>query len=463
MNEFCNRRNPILPLEHHVPDSEAHVMPNGKLYIYGSYDDREDVYCSEKYHVVSTPDLEHWTVHGVSFAGGDVPWFGDPDAPHYPGIDWTHPTPFIQKMLADMGLSADKEKFEKKGNGPDPPLLFAPDAVYRDGKYYLYFCMKDDSEGVAVSDRPEGPFCDPVQLPCGGIDPAVFMDDDGQAYYYWGQLFSHGVRLNPDMVSFDRDAVVDDLVTEEEHFFHEGSSMRKIGDTYYYVYADMERGKPTALGYATGKSPLGPFTYRGIIIDNDGCDPASWNNHGSIECVNGQWYVFYHRCSRGTQEHRRLCIEPIHINADGSIDEVKMTSQGVGAPFVPGETIMGYQACGLRGSAYIDADERYGEKLTHISDGDEAVFCYVKSERGFRGITVSCRGTGTIEAYLDGVRAGTVEISRDGAKEAASDGCFFAEFPDPGCGKCATDGTGCELMLRFLNPDGLEVLELALS
>ena len=182
MNEFCNRRNPILPLEHHVPDSEAHVMPDGKLYIYGSYDDREDVYCSEKYHVVSTPDLEHWTVHGVSFAGGDVPWFGDPDAPHYPGIDWTHPTPFIQKMLADMDLSADKEKFEKKGNEPDPPLLFAPDAVYRDGKYYLYFCMKDDSEGVAVSDRPEGPFCDPVQLPCGGIDPAVFMDDDGQAY-----------------------------------------------------------------------------------------------------------------------------------------------------------------------------------------------------------------------------------------------------------------------------------------
>ena len=74
--------------------------------------------------------------------------------------------------------------------------------------------------------------------------------------------------------------------------------MRKIRDTYYYVYADMERGKPTALGYSTGKSPLGPFTYRGIVIDNDHCDPESWNNHGSIECVNGQWYVFYHRCSR---------------------------------------------------------------------------------------------------------------------------------------------------------------------
>ena len=95
-------------------------------------------------------------------------------------------------------------------------------------------------------------------------------------------------------ISFDEGAVVHDLVTEEEHYFHEGSSMRKIRDTYYYVYADMERGKPTALGYSTGKSPLGPFTYRGIVIDNDHCDPESWNNHGSIECVNGQWYVFYH-------------------------------------------------------------------------------------------------------------------------------------------------------------------------
>ena len=73
------------------------------------------------------------------------------------------------------------------------------------------------------------------------------------------------------MVSFDPKGIVDHLITEEEHFFHEGSSMRKIGETYYYIYADMERGKPTSLGYATGKSPLGPFTYRGIIIDNDGC------------------------------------------------------------------------------------------------------------------------------------------------------------------------------------------------
>lgn len=411
MREFSNRRNPILPLEYHVPDSEGHVMPDGKLYVYGSFDDREDVYCSEKYHVVSTADMEHWTIHEESLNGNQIPWFNNPDAPKYPGIDWSHPTPFIQKMIQrDLENGVDmKAKFEEeeKEEKEKPALLFAPDCMERNGKYYLYFCMPDDSEGVAVSDSPVGPFINPIQLPCGGIDPAIFIDDDGQAYYYWGQLFSHGVKLNEDMVSFDRDEIVDDLVTEEEHFFHEGSSMRKIGDTYYYVYADMERGKPTSLGYSTSKSPMGPFTYRGIIIDNDGCDPASWNNHGSIECVNGQWYVFYHRCSRGVQQHRRLCIEKIEILEDGTIPEVKMTSQGIGEPFAPGEIIKGYQACEMLGSVYIgvneDAEsaEEYPEVLMNISAGDEVMFRYVKSEKEWKEIEILYSGTGKIQVYMN--------------------------------------------------------------
>lgn len=438
-----NKRNPILPLDIHVPDGEAHVMPDGKLYLYGSFDDREDVYCSEKYHVVSTPDLEHWTVHETAFRGEQVPWYRNPDAEKYPGIDWSHPTPFIQKMLkqAEENGTDMKEAFENSEE-EKPPLLFAPDCIYKDGLYYLYFCMPDDSEGVAVSKKPEGPFSDPVQLPCGGIDPAVFIDEDGQAYYYWGQLFSHGVKLNPDMISFEREEIVDDLVTEEEHFFHEGSSMRKIGDTYYYVYADMERGKPTALGYATGKSPLGPFTYRGILIDNDGCDPASWNNHGSIEYMNGQWYVFYHRCSRGVPQHRRLCIEPITILPDGTIPEVKMTSQGIGEPFCPGEQILGCQACGLTGGCYIDTDTAWGEKLTNISSGDSAVFRYVKSEKGFDGILLRANGTGTIELLMDGKIVGYAEIKEGECADA----------------KLLVPAGEYELTLRFVYSEGLELL-----
>ena len=422
MREFSNRRNPILPLEYHVPDSEGHVMPDGKLYVYGSFDDREDVYCSEKYHVVSTSDMGHWTIHEESLNGNQIPWFNNPDAPKYPGIDWSYPTPFIQKMIQrDLENGVDmKAKFEEeeKEEREKPALLFAPDCMERNGKYYLYFCMPDDSEGVAVSDSPVGPFINPIQLPCGGIDPAIFIDDDGQAYYYWGQLFSHGVKLNEDMISFNRDEIVDDLVTEEEHFFHEGSSMRKIGDTYYYVYADMERGKPTSLGYSTSKSPMGPFTYRGIIIDNDGCDPASWNNHGSIECVNGQWYVFYHRCSRGVQQHRRLCIEKIEIMEDGTIPEVKMTSQGIGEPFAPGEIIKGYQACEMSGSVYIgvneDAEsaEEYPEVLMNISAGDEVMFRYVKSEQEWKEIEILYLGTGKIQVYMNEKIVGTINCDK---------------------------------------------------
>ena len=422
MREFSNRRNPILPLEYHVPDSEGHVMPDGKLYVYGSFDDREDVYCSEKYHVVSTADMEHWTIHEESLNGNQISWFNNPVAPKYPGIDWSHPTPFIQKMIQrDLENGVDmKAKFEEaeKEEKEKPALLFAPDCLERNGKYYLYFCMPDDSEGVAMSDRPKGPFTNPIQLPCGGIDPAIFIDDDGQAYYYWGQLFSHGVKLNEDMISFNRDEIVDDLVTEEEHFFHEGSSMRKIGDTYYYVYADVERGKPTSLGYSTSKSPMGPFTYRGIIIDNDGCDPASWNNHGSIECVNGQWYVFYHRCSRGAQQHRRLCIEKIEILEDGTIPEVKMTSQGIGDPFASSEVIKGYQACEMSGSVYIGVNEdaksveEYPEVLMNISAGDEVMFRYVKSEQEWKEIEILYSGAGKIQVYMNEKIVGTINCDK---------------------------------------------------
>lgn len=431
-----------MPVNIHIPDGEAHMMPDGKLYIYGSFDKSDNSYCSEEYYVISTPDMEHWTIHGVSLRGEEIPWFHNPEGPGYQGNDWANPTPFMQKILKESNQSKDTpEQVEKKSKRA---VLYAPDCAYQNGKYYLFFCMEDESEGVAVSDTPQGPFQNPVQLPCGGIDPAIFIDDDGQAYYYWGQFCAHGVKLKPDMMSFYPEDAADNLVTETEHYFHEGSSVRKIGDTYYYVYADMERGKPTALGYATGKSPLGPFTYRGIIIDNAGCDPKSWNNHGSIECVNGQWYVFYHRSSRGTKYFRRLCIEPITIQADGTIREVVMTSQGPGEPFGTGEKIKAYQACELCGYVYLDEDEIYGETLTNIQDGDEAVFRYVKKEEDYEHIYLNCAGSGNIEVFFNGEIAGTAEV-KNGIQTTDKIYMKRGEY---------------ELRLRFQNVDGLEVREL---
>lgn len=440
-----NKRNPVLPLDIHIPDGEAHVMPDGNLYIYGSFDNQEDIYCSDKYHVVSTKDLETWEIHDTALKGQDIPWFNNPEYPRYPGIDWSKPTPFIQKMLSNSDHAADKEKFEKADNGTKPPLLFAPDAIHKDGTYYLYFCMSDDSEGVATSKSPAGPFTNPIQLPCGGIDPAIFIDDDGTAYYYWGQLYSHGVRLNADMSSFDCE-IVENLVTEETHYFHEGSSMRKIGNLYYLLYSNIERGKPTSLGYATSLSPLGPFTYQGIIIDNDHCDPASWNNHGSIENFNGQWYIFYHRCSRGVQQFRRLCIEPIEINVDGTIDEVKMTSQGVGEPFNKGESLMGYHACELHGTAFIDVDDKYGEKLTNLSINDAIYFRYVQGADDFKAIKVNASGTGVMSISFNNQKVGYVKIE-DGEQVDASLFCEAGKY---------------ELVVTIEESDDLEIFELCL-
>jgi hypothetical protein len=447
--QWQNQRNPILPPDIHLADPEAHVMPDGKLYLYGSLDAQSDLFCSDLYRVVSTPDLNQWTIHEVAFQGQMVPWFSDPEAIRYSGIDWSRPTPFIRKMLENAHLSAEKDKFDRVGPDESRPLLFAPDCIHRDGRYFLYFCMPDNSEGVAVSGSPAGPFVQPVQLPVGGIDPAVFIDEDQQAYFFWGQLFARGAKLNPDMVSLEPASIVENLVTEETHFFHEGSSVRKIGNLYYLVYCCMERGKPTSLGYATSYSPLGPYTYRGIILDNAGCDPSSWNNHGSIEKFNGQWYIFYHRSSRGSPMYRRLCIEPINILPDGTIPEVKMTSQGIGLPFAAGETIQGYQACELTGNVRIGRDSQDRECLTGISAGDTACFRYAESPTGFRGIRLETTGRGAIEVELNSQLAGRCLIG-----EAGIHSCDFRE---------PVRGDRLELTLRFRQSEDLSLISCTLG
>lgn len=312
--------NPILPLDVFIPDGEAHVMPDGRLYLYGSLDIRDsEEYCCNEYRVFSTDDMVHWTNHGISFHS-------------------------------------------------DSGTLYAPDCAYRDGKYYLYFCQPGGSEGVAVSDTPWGPFTSPKRIDCeSGIDPTVFIDDDGQAYYFWGQFSLCGAKLNLDMCTLDKASVTHHVLTEEEHGFHEGASIRKIGSTYYLLYTDITRGRATCLSYATAPAPLGPYKKGGIVIDNTGCDPLSWNDHGSIQCFKGQWYVFYHRSSRNGCCSRRMCAEPITINEDGSIDEVCQSVNGAEPPLSAFNLLEAARASMMRGGAYVCTDEKYKERLTHCS------------------------------------------------------------------------------------------------
>lgn len=359
--------NPLLPAHAFVPDAEARQWRDGRLYLYGSWDiEGRNDYCSTLYHVFSTDDFIKWTDHGVSFRsageGGEVGW--------------------------------------SQSN------LYAPDAIYRDGKYWLYFCLSDGSEGVAESDAPAGPFKRATRIEgMEGIDPGVFIDDDGQAYIYWGQFDAvRAARLNPDMRTIDMSSVVQPL-SVAEHNFHEGSSVRKHNGIYYYVYADTGRHgeRPTCLGYATSTSPLGPFTYRGVIIDNFSCDPAVWNNHGSIAEFNRQWYVFYHRSSRSTIFNRRVCAESISFNADGTIPEVEMTSQGPGGPIEAIYVLDGGIACLLHGSVRVDACPLGGEQLAKAASGDWAAVKYLDFKDGTArfSATASSVGGGTIELHLD--------------------------------------------------------------
>jgi len=392
-------RNPVLAPEVCIPDGEAHVMPDGRLYVYGSWDQYDDVFCSSAYRVVSTDDMAEWTVHDTSFAVSEIPWSpAEREMATTRSIGrWSMFRQLVRLggNVRRAGLIRQFHRMGRAGRDHTTPSLFAPDAIAKDGRYYLFFDLSDSSEGVAVADRPEGPFHEPVRLPATGIDPAVFIDDDGTAYYYWGQFRASGVRMHDDLRGFDAADVRHDLVTAHEHHFHEGSSMRKIGDTYYYVFADDSRGKPTSLGYATGPTPLGPFTYRGVIIDNDGCDPGSWNNHGSIERFGDQWYVFYHRSSGNSGARRRLCVEPILIGEDGTIAEVPMTSQGTGEPFAPGERIDGWRACHVRDGGYVGAVDGQ-ETLVLPQGGAGGTYRYLYSNEPITRAALTIRGTGSI-------------------------------------------------------------------
>ena len=365
--------NPILPLKYFVPDVEARQWKDGRLYLYGSYDiSGNTFYCSHKYHVFSSDDLVNWTKHDVSFN--------------------------------TFGEDADVKWSQKE--------LYAPDCIYKNGIYYLYFCMSDNSEGVATSDQPYGPFKNavPVEGANGdSIDPAVLVDDDGQVYYYWGQFNLRGARLKENMSQIDGDTLCKSLLNEVDHGFHEGPSIRKINGIYYMVYTDISRGKATCLAYATSNSPLGPFKKGGVIIDNIGCDKETWNNHGSIAEFNGNWYIFYHRSSQGSIFNRRVCMEPIYLNEDGSIKEVEMTTQGMSGYIDAGGSIEAYRACLLFGSVRTEVgyqannDEVY-EFLSFIQDGDWAGFKYLDFGAGISQFEVdiaSLAEGGYIEIRID--------------------------------------------------------------
>ena len=227
--------------------------------------------------------------------------------------------------------------------------IWAPSVIEANGRYYMFFSANDiqsDAEvggiGLAVSDKPEGPFKDALGKPLIGafhngaqpIDPFVFRDDDGQVYlFYGGWKHCNVVKLSPDMkslVPFDDGTVYKEITPPG---YVEGSFMIKRNGTYYLMWSEGGwTGPDYSVAYATGPTATGPFKPMGKILAQD-FRIARGAGHHSVINVPGtdEWYIVYHRRPLGNDkgEHRQVAIDRMFFEADGSIRPVVMTNEGV--------------------------------------------------------------------------------------------------------------------------------------
>ncbi len=312
------------PLVSHIytADPSAHVF-NGKIYIYPSHDtatgtpenDNGDHFNMMDYHILSMDAVGgKVTDHGVALSIKDIPWAGR--------------------------------------------QLWAPDAAFKNGIYYLYFPVKDKQDifriGVATSKSSVGPF-KPEPNPIKGsfsIDPAVFKDKDGSFYMYFGGIWGgqlqdwttnkyvanaplrkpnelgilpRVVKLNPDMKSFAETPreikIVDEkgnlfLESNNDKRFFEASWMHYYNGKYYFSYST---GDTHNICYAMGDNPYGPFTYKGIVLK----PVLGWTNHQSIVEFKGKWYLFYHDIQLSGKTHlRNVKVTELKYNPDGTIQTI---------------------------------------------------------------------------------------------------------------------------------------------
>ncbi len=292
-------QNPLI-MDQFTADPTARVF-EGKIYVYPSHDiparpgkGRAGWFVMEDYHVFSSENLTDWTDHGVIVSQNKV--------------DWVDSTMFN---------------------------MWAPDCIYRNGKYYFYFPAgaKDKTRrggiGVAIADKPYGPFI-PESKPMdgiGGIDPNIFIDKDGQAYIIVAMGRISIAKLKDNMLELaDKPVVIENLPTVG---LKEGPFLFERNGIYYLTYPHVEN-KTERLEYATSNNPMGPYKFTGVIMDEfpSGC----WTNHQSIVEYKGQWYLFYHHndLSPNFDKNRSIRADSLFFNSDGTIKKVIPTLRGVG-------------------------------------------------------------------------------------------------------------------------------------
>ncbi|QEM10572.1 family 43 glycosylhydrolase [Mucilaginibacter rubeus] len=294
-------QNPLIR-DQFTADPSARVFGD-RVYIYPSHDikatpghGRPGWFCMEDYHVFSSANLTDWTDHGVIISQTTVPW-------------------------------ADPASYS----------MWAPDCIFRNGKYYMYFpTTAKGSEngrgftiGVAIADKPYGPFT-PQQEPIKGvhgIDPNVFIDKDGQAYLYWAQGNLYAAKLKENMLELASEPVI--LTEMPVKALKEGPYLFERKGVYYLTYPHVA-DKIERLEYAISNNPMGPFKFAGVLMDESasGC----WTNHQSIIQFKNQWYLFYHNddLSPNFDKNRSIRCDSLFFNHDGTIKKVIPTLRGVG-------------------------------------------------------------------------------------------------------------------------------------
>jgi arabinoxylan arabinofuranohydrolase len=373
--------NPIV--QHIYTADPAPMVYNGRVYLYTGHDEDGSTYFTMKeWRVWSSTDMVNWTDHGSPLNLATFSW-----------------------------ASAN---------------AWAGQTVYRDGKFYWYVPTTNRATGrmaigVAVSDSPTGPFRDAIGRPLvenGEIDPTVFIDDNGQAYLYWGNPNLWYVRLNSDMVSYSGGVNQIALTTagfgtrtgnaSRPTLFEEGPWVYKRNGLYYNVFA--ARCCSEFIAYSTATSPTGPWTYRGTVMPTQG---GSFTNHPGIVDYKGGSYFFYHNGALpgGGGYTRSVAVEKFSYGSDGTIPTITMTTSGAPAadtlnPYVRQEAETIAQESGIE----TEAAGEGGMNVGFIENGDWIKVKNVAFGAGARSFTArvaSANSGGTVELRLGGT-SGTV-------------------------------------------------------
>ncbi|NBH06000.1 glycoside hydrolase family 43 protein [Amycolatopsis sp. SID8362] len=401
----------------------APLVYNGRVYLYTGHDeDASTTFTMKEWRVWSSADMVNWTDHGSPLNLASFTW-----------------------------ASAN---------------AWAGQTVYRNGKFYWYVPMTVRATGamgigVAVSNSPTGPFSDALGHPLvanGEFDPTVFVDDDGQAYLYWGNPHLWYVKLNPDMISYSGAVTQIPLTTagfgtrtgntSRPTLFEEGPWVYKRNGLYYNVFA--AKCCSEFIGYSTAPGPTGPWTYRGTVMPTQG---SSFTNHPGVIDFNGGSYFFYHNGALpgGGGYTRSVAVEKFAYNADGSIPTINMTTTGapqVGTlnPYTRQEA----ETIAWESGVETEPSSEGGMNVGYLENGDWIKVkgaAFGAGARSFTARVASAAAGGRIELRLDstgGTLAGTCTVGGTGG---------WQTWTSVSCPVSGATGTH-DLYLRFTGGSG---------